>query len=153
MQPDIASRQFPRATKMPLQQLLPRGNPLGQLLGIFFVLHSLTDSITAIDLLDKLLQFDPARRLTCEVALRHPYFQSSNSSNSASSNNSAQTTPQSSNPSSNAQYQQMIQAQYLEQQRRTAAMQGGVGSGGSGGGSGRGGYGFEYGQGTGSYNG
>ena len=30
----------------------------------------------ALDLLEKLLQFDPSRRLTCEEALQHPYFTS-----------------------------------------------------------------------------
>ena len=28
----------------------------------------------ALDLLDKLLQFDPARRIDCTTALHHPYF-------------------------------------------------------------------------------
>lgn len=31
----------------------------------------------ALDLLDKLLQFDPANRLDCTSALHHPYFGSS----------------------------------------------------------------------------
>lgn len=30
----------------------------------------------ALDLLEKLLQFDPSKRLTCEEALQHPYFTS-----------------------------------------------------------------------------
>lgn len=43
--------------------------------------EKLTDKVTsmtptAIDLLEKLLLFDPCKRLTAEQALRHPYFES-----------------------------------------------------------------------------
>lgn len=41
---------------MPFSTLFPRANPL------------------AIDLLAQLLHFDPAKRITCEQALNHPYL-------------------------------------------------------------------------------
>jgi serine/threonine protein kinase len=36
--------------------------------------HTLTWDNLALDLLEKLLQFDPARRMTCDEALQHAYF-------------------------------------------------------------------------------
>ncbi|EIM22450.1 cyclin-dependent kinase 5 [Wallemia mellicola] len=54
--PEIQLRNFPRYPKVAWQTLYPTAHPL------------------ALDLLDKLLQFDPIRRLSCEDALRHPYF-------------------------------------------------------------------------------
>lgn len=42
---------------MPFATLFPRANPL------------------ALDLLAQLLNFDPAKRITCEEALKHPYLQ------------------------------------------------------------------------------
>ncbi|GAA96702.1 uncharacterized protein L969DRAFT_90637 [Mixia osmundae IAM 14324] len=54
--PEIQMRPFPRTPKIPFAQLYPKAHPL------------------AIDLLEKLLVFDPSRRLSCEEALRHPYF-------------------------------------------------------------------------------
>lgn len=44
---------------MPFSQLFRKAHPL------------------AIDLLEKLLVFDPAQRLSTEEALRHPYFTTS----------------------------------------------------------------------------
>jgi len=54
--PEIQLRPFPRMPKIPFAQLYPKASAL------------------AIDLLEKLLVFDPSRRLSCEEALRHPYF-------------------------------------------------------------------------------
>lgn len=48
---------LPRKSKIPFQQIYPKANPL------------------ACDLLDKLLCFDPDKRLTVEEALRHPYLE------------------------------------------------------------------------------
>ncbi|PCH36736.1 Pkinase-domain-containing protein [Wolfiporia cocos MD-104 SS10] len=50
-------RSLPIKPRVPFQTLFPRANPL------------------AIDLLSQLLHFDPARRITCEQALNHPYLQ------------------------------------------------------------------------------
>ncbi|KAI7861519.1 MAP kinase [Spinellus fusiger] len=49
-------RSLPRMPRIPFQNLYPRANPL------------------AIDLLNKLLTFDPAKRITVEEALGHPYL-------------------------------------------------------------------------------
>ncbi|KAK0555761.1 negative regulator of the PHO system [Tilletia horrida] len=57
--PDVQPRAFPRMPKMPFQTLYPRAHPL------------------AIDLLEKLLRFDPTQRLSADEALRHPYFTTS----------------------------------------------------------------------------
>ncbi|KAJ3486131.1 hypothetical protein NLI96_g4470 [Meripilus lineatus] len=49
-------RSLPIKPRVPFQTLFPRANPL------------------AIDLLSQLLHFDPAKRITCEQALNHPYL-------------------------------------------------------------------------------
>lgn len=57
--PEIVIKQFPRYPKIPFQQVLPKASP------------------QAIDLLERLLQFDPSKRITAAEALTHPYFTSS----------------------------------------------------------------------------
>jgi negative regulator of PHO system len=54
--PEIQLKQFPRYPKLPWAQVIPKA------------------SLQAIDLLENLLQFDPAKRLTADEALAHPYF-------------------------------------------------------------------------------
>ncbi|TFK40894.1 kinase-like domain-containing protein [Crucibulum laeve] len=54
--PEITIKSYPRYPKMPLQQVLPKASP------------------QAIDLLERLLKFDPAERITATEALLHPYF-------------------------------------------------------------------------------
>ncbi|KAI8330629.1 MAP kinase, partial [Chlamydoabsidia padenii] len=49
-------RSLPLMPRIPFQNLYPRANPL------------------AIDLLNKLLEFDPSKRITVEEALAHPYL-------------------------------------------------------------------------------
>ncbi|EIM85103.1 CMGC/MAPK/ERK protein kinase [Stereum hirsutum FP-91666 SS1] len=49
-------RSLPIRPRVPFQQLFPQANP------------------QAIDLLSKMLNFDPAKRITCEQALEHPYL-------------------------------------------------------------------------------
>jgi negative regulator of PHO system len=59
--PEIHLRPFPRMQRIPFSSLYPKAHPV------------------ALDLMDKLLQFDPARRIDCQSALFHPYFGSSQS--------------------------------------------------------------------------
>lgn len=49
-------RSLPYSPGIPFAQLYPKANPL------------------ALDLLSKLLHFDPSQRITCVEALRHPYL-------------------------------------------------------------------------------
>ena len=49
-------RSLPIKPRIPFSTLYPSANPL------------------AIDLLSKMLTFDPAKRISCEQALAHPYF-------------------------------------------------------------------------------
>lgn len=57
--PDYAPDQFPPYPKprAGLQSLVP------------------TLDVTGVDLLDKMLQYDPARRITAQAALEHPFFE------------------------------------------------------------------------------
>ncbi|KDQ30387.1 hypothetical protein PLEOSDRAFT_1022856, partial [Pleurotus ostreatus PC15] len=55
-QDSVTLKQFPRYPKMPFQQILPKASP------------------QAIDLLERLLKFDPAERISASEALSHPYF-------------------------------------------------------------------------------
>ncbi|KAE8270286.1 hypothetical protein A4X09_0g2042 [Tilletia walkeri] len=57
--PDVQPRAFPRMPKVPFQTIYPKAHPL------------------AIDLLEKLLRFDPSERISADEALRHPYFTTS----------------------------------------------------------------------------
>ncbi|CEH14465.1 pkinase-domain-containing protein [Ceraceosorus bombacis] len=57
--PEIQVRPLPRTPRVPFQQLFPKAHPL------------------AIDLLDKLLKFDPTQRISADEALRHSYFTTS----------------------------------------------------------------------------
>ncbi|KIL70562.1 hypothetical protein M378DRAFT_183203 [Amanita muscaria Koide BX008] len=54
--PEIQLKSYPRYPKMPFSQVLPKASP-----------H-------AIDLLERLLKFDPAERISAAEALSHPYF-------------------------------------------------------------------------------
>jgi serine/threonine protein kinase len=54
--PEIQVKPCPRYPKMPFSQVLPKASP-----------H-------AIDLLERLLKFDPAERISAAEALSHPYF-------------------------------------------------------------------------------
>ncbi|EIW65025.1 Pkinase-domain-containing protein [Trametes versicolor FP-101664 SS1] len=51
-----AQKQYPRYPKIPFSQVLPKA------------------SAHAIDLLERLLQFDPSKRISAAEALTHPYF-------------------------------------------------------------------------------
>ncbi|KAH9846601.1 Pkinase-domain-containing protein [Lenzites betulinus] len=51
-----AQKQYPRYPKIPFQQVVPKASP------------------QAVDLLERLLQFDPSKRISAAEALTHPYF-------------------------------------------------------------------------------
>ncbi|KAI0700423.1 Pkinase-domain-containing protein [Cytidiella melzeri] len=51
-----AQKQYPRYPKIPFSSVLPKASP------------------QAIDLLERLLQFDPHKRISAAEALNHPYF-------------------------------------------------------------------------------
>ncbi|KAM0787946.1 negative regulator of the PHO system [Microbotryomycetes sp. NB124-2] len=94
--PEIQLRPFPRMNRIPWASLYPRAHPL------------------ALDLLDKLLQFDPARRIDCTTALHHPYFGSSTSTSSQQAQAQTQQHPQ---PIQQQQPQQPAQQQYAQAQK------------------------------------
>jgi len=73
--PEIQLRPFPRLPTIPFASLLPRAHPL------------------AIDLLEKLLKFDPNYRLSCAEALRHPYFSSGTAQQSPTYSQQPQQSP------------------------------------------------------------
>ncbi|KAH9927475.1 Pkinase-domain-containing protein [Epithele typhae] len=54
-----AQKQYPRYPKIPFSQVLPKAGP------------------QALDLLERLLQFDPSKRISAQEALSHPYFSTS----------------------------------------------------------------------------
>lgn len=64
--------------KIPFQNLYPRGKSIQNLIHFivpFLILtHGIAANPLAIDLLNKLLEFDPAKRITVEEALAHPYL-------------------------------------------------------------------------------
>ncbi|KAG5349649.1 negative regulator of the PHO system, partial [Termitomyces sp. Mn162] len=66
--PEIQIKQYQRYPKMNLQQVLPKATR------------------EAIDLLDKLLKFDPTERITAAEALAHPYFQNTASASAFNMN-------------------------------------------------------------------
>jgi serine/threonine protein kinase len=58
--------------KADFNELFAECNPLGMLIHAHYYWNNI--SYLAIDLLDKLLRFDPKERYTVEEALHHPYF-------------------------------------------------------------------------------
>jgi len=58
--PEIQLKPFPRYPRMSFAQVLPKASP------------------AALDLLERLLKFDPAERISAAEALSHPYFTEAN---------------------------------------------------------------------------
>ncbi|KAG5723160.1 Negative regulator of the PHO system [Termitomyces sp. T112] len=73
--PEIQVKQYQRYPKMNLQQVLPKATR------------------EAIDLLDKLLKFDPTERITAAEALAHPYFQNTASASAFNMNTGSMPPP------------------------------------------------------------
>ncbi|UZJ54015.1 hypothetical protein CBS101457_003335 [Exobasidium rhododendri] len=99
--PEIQPRQFPRMPKVPFQHLYPKAHPL------------------AIDLLEKLLKFDPAQRISADEALRHPYFTTSHALQPTGGGQSASNQ-------ANLQAQQQAAAMAQQQSATNMANQQGV---------------------------
>lgn len=74
-QPEITIKQYPKYPKLSFQQVLPKASPQGTS-SAPNENPSVDVTLTAIDLLERLLQFDPSKRITATEALSHPYFTS-----------------------------------------------------------------------------
>jgi len=96
--PELQLKQYPRYVKMPFQQILPKG------------------SLQAIDLLERLLKFDPAERISAAEALSHPYFTSAVTPTPFGLNTSPGSMPP---PSFSFPHPHGPQAQFHPQQQRT----------------------------------
>jgi len=98
--PELQLKQYPRYVKMPFQQILPKA------------------SLQAIDLLERLLKFDPAERISAAEALSHPYFTSAIAPTPFGLNTSPGSMPP---PSFNFPHPHGHQAQqqYHQQQQRS----------------------------------
>lgn len=70
-------RSLPFKKRIPFARLFPHANPMGKSLSFVPVIPSLmlTPSHIAVDLLEKLLTFNPTKRTTVEEALKHPYLE------------------------------------------------------------------------------
>lgn len=117
LKPEIVLRPFQKYPRQPFHTLIPRAPPAGSSnfqLDALCLIHLATHLlVSAISLLESLLQFDPALRCSAHEALQHPYFQSS-----ASPAPAPQAGPQ---PTS--QQQQQYQQALLAQQQQLRAQQ------------------------------
>ena len=106
-------KQFPRYPKIPFQQVLPKASPQGR-----FILRPRTPDANespAIDLLERLLQFDPSKRITAAEALTHPYFATSVNPNAGYPVPTPTSMPP---PTYNYGAQQQLQQQQQQQQQQ-----------------------------------
>jgi mitogen-activated protein kinase 7 len=61
--------------KIPLCRLYPTASPLGKISVYISSRDVINNTILALDLLEKLLTFDPTSRIAVQDALEHPYLQ------------------------------------------------------------------------------
>ncbi|KZT06228.1 Pkinase-domain-containing protein [Laetiporus sulphureus 93-53] len=98
-------KQYPRYPKIPFSQVLPKA------------------SAPALDLLERLLQFDPSKRITAADALSHPYFTGSVPHGLPAPAPGSMPPPPYNYPHPHAHQQQQIQQQQQQQAHAQAQAQ------------------------------
>ena len=115
-------KQYPRYPKIPFSQVLPKASPQG---GIRRCAMSYVGELilitVALDLLERLLQFDPAKRITAADALSHPYFTGSVPLNLPAPAPGSMAPPAYNYPHPHAHQQQQISQQQQQQQAHAHA--------------------------------
>ncbi|KAF5392539.1 hypothetical protein D9757_002155 [Collybiopsis confluens] len=119
--PEIQIKQFPRYPKQDLRAVIPKASAQGKLIRAM-----------PIDLLERLLKFDPAERISAAEALSHPYFTSAVQNSTFTVGSMAPPSftfphPHGLPPPQQQQQQAYNRMAMQQQQQQQAAMGGGYG--------------------------